>query len=189
MMVSNCSMRGLSIERQVLGRRSSMTWSMVISNLKLNCHKRDQKYTEYCMLRRTLLPVFFLCGGEIILLGGQCGWHHGSWFDWFCGVDLGGTLVPYLVYLIQNVLASPGSPGTKCTTVCTTMPACTPLELPHGSPEQLIHLGYRYTRTLVPPGQQNCSGLHGWWNLCWHIVARGTSFLVYWLFMLQLHLW
>ena len=79
MMVSNCSMRGLSIERQVLGRRSSMTWSMVISNLKLNCHKRDQKYTEYCMLRRTLLPVFFLCGGEILLLGGQWGWHHGSW--------------------------------------------------------------------------------------------------------------
>ena len=27
----------------------------------------------------------------------------------------------YLVYLFQNVLSSPGSQGTKCTTVCTAM--------------------------------------------------------------------
>ena len=56
-------------------------------------------------------------------------------------VLLSNTPTPtYLVYLIQNVLVSP---GTKCTTVCTTIPVCTP--------EQLIHLGYRYTRTTPYP--------------------------------------
>ena len=31
------------------------------------------------------------------------------------------SLTTYLVYLIQNVFASPGSPAPKCITVCTTM--------------------------------------------------------------------
>ena len=31
------------------------------------------------------------------------------------------SLPTYLVYFFQNVLATPGSPGTKCITVCTAM--------------------------------------------------------------------
>ena len=34
-----------------------------------------------------------------------------------------------------------------------SMPVCTPLEIPRSSPEQLIHLGNRYTRTTHRGGQ------------------------------------
>ena len=59
---------------------------------------------------------------------------------------MGGGGGEYLVYLIQNVFASPGSPSPKCTTVFSTIPVCAPLKIPRSSAEQLIHLGYRHTR-------------------------------------------